>query len=129
MKSHGWRSLTSIVIPGVGEGPGRMEGAWILPPPAQVPRLTLGMTRSIARDQIADDPAGDAAQSLRFIAARDARRGAGMGQPAEGERLQDDVARAGERRVEQPFAAEERVAESADELDVVRHRLGHRHDA
>src|SRR5581483_5838197 len=34
-----------------------------------------------------------------------------------------------ERRVEQPFSSEQRVAKTADELDVVRHGIGHRDDA
>ena len=50
-------------------------------------------------------------------------RGDAVREPAEGERLQDDVARPRQRRVEESFAAEQRIAESADELDVVIDRL------
>ena len=41
------------------------------------------------------------------------------GEPRERQRLQPDFARAGERRQKQPFAAEERVLDAADELNVV----------
>src|SRR5216684_8747455 len=64
-----------------------------------------------------------------MITGRTCRGHEAIGQPAEGERLQDYVAGAGECRVEESFAAEQRVREAADELDVVVDRLGHRDDA
>src|SRR5436309_3830474 len=48
---------------------------------------------------------------------------------AKRKRLQHHVSRSRQRRVEKSFAAEKRVAESADELDVVVDRLRHRDDA
>src|SRR2546423_11484710 len=74
---------------------------------------------SVARDEVAQDVPADAGQPLGLVPPAARRGHHAAGQPAEGKGLQDDVSGAGEGGVEEPFAAEQRVAESADVLDVV----------
>ena len=51
-----------------------------------------------------------------------------VGEAAEGQRLQPDLAGAGQGREEEPLAAEERRLHPADELDVVLHGRLQRHE-
>src|SRR5436190_10752760 len=80
-------------------------------------------------DDVPEDLAAEAGDAAGLVAVAADGGGDAVREAAERERLQHDVSRSGEHGVEQTFAAEERVAESADELDVVVDRLRHRHDA
>src|ERR1044071_10267155 len=84
--------------------------------------------RSIRNDVPQNLPA-EAGDAAGLVAAAADGGGDAVREAAERERLQHDVSRYGEHGVEQSLAAEECVAESADELDVVVDSVGHRHDA
>src|SRR6266536_60470 len=83
----------------------------------------------VAGDDVAQNAAGDSGDALRFVFAAADGCSDPVRQPAEGEALQNDVPRSGQRRVEQSLAAEKSVSKTADELDVVRDRVGKRDDA
>src|SRR5688500_7744865 len=78
--------------------------------------------RSVAVDDVADAEVVED-RALPPAAATRLRRGLvdAVGQAAQRQRLQPDVAGAGQRGEEEPLAAEERRLDLADELDVVVH--------
>ena len=83
----------------------------------------------VAGEDVSKNVAADSGQALRFFLSAANRRRDPIGQPAEGKGLQDDVTWTGQRGVEKPFAAEQRIPKAADELDVVGHAVSEANDA
>src|SRR5262249_44949605 len=79
---------------------------------------------SVTVDHLAETEGGVEDRALFLPPAARARGGLvdAIGEPAERQRLQPHAAGAGERREEDPLAAEERGLDLAYELDVVVHR-------
>src|SRR3954469_22918822 len=74
----------------------------------------------IAADEIADGAECTAEiAAAHFLAAAVLRAEHAVGETREGQRLNPDAARAGQHREEDPFPAENRRLDPADELDVV----------
>src|SRR5438067_1990157 len=92
-------------------------------------RFHRSRTLIVAGDDVAEDVAGDTGEALGFFFAAADGRGDSIGQPAERQSLQNDVPGPGQCGVEESFAAEQRIAKTADVLDVVADRLGKRDDA
>src|SRR2546428_3406855 len=77
----------------------------------------------------AEDIARDAGETFRFFLSTADRSGNPVRKTAERQSLQDDMPWACQCGVEKTLAAEQRVAKSADELNVIRDRFGKRDDA
>src|SRR5262249_53589765 len=73
----------------------------------------------IAADDVAQCAERAAEVALHVFTIAAMRGDDPIGQPREGQRLDPDAPRTGQRREEQSFAAEDRRLDAADELDVV----------
>ena len=83
----------------------------------------------VAGNDVAEDAASDAGEAFRLLFATANGCSNPVRKTAERQSLQDDMPWTRQCGVEETFAAEQRIAKSADELNVIRDRVGKRDDA